>query len=68
VRSSGGKLLQAADVFDVFEGEQVGEGKKSLAIRLTYSAPDRTLTDDETAKARESITDKLAEIGGSLRG
>ncbi|MGH2905271.1 MAG: phenylalanine--tRNA ligase subunit beta [Solirubrobacterales bacterium] len=68
VCASGGKLLKEASVFDVFEGEQVGEGNKSLAIRLTYSAPDRTLTDDETAKAREAITQKLAEIGGSLRG
>jgi phenylalanyl-tRNA synthetase beta chain len=68
VESSGGKYLQGASVFDVFEGEQVGEGKKSLAIRLTYAAPDRTLTDKETEKARKSITAKLEEIGGALRG
>ncbi len=68
VNQSGGKYLTAASVFDVFEGEQVGEGKKSLAIRLTYSAPDRTLTDKETEKARRSITNKLEEIGGVLRG
>ena len=55
-------------MFDVYEGEQVGEGNKSLAIRLTYSAPDRTLTDEETTKARASITKKLEEIGGALRG
>lgn len=68
VEESGGKYLQDAEVFDVFEGEQVGEGNKSLAIRLTYSAPDRTLTDKETEKARKSITRKLEEIGGALRG
>lgn len=68
VHASGGKSLKQATVFDVFEGEQVGEGKKSLAIRLTYSAPDRTLTDKDTEKARASITKKLAEIGGALRG
>lgn len=68
VESSGGKYLQGASIFDVFEGEQVGEGKKSLAIRLTYAAPDRTLTDKETEKARKSITAKLEEIGGALRG
>jgi phenylalanyl-tRNA synthetase beta chain len=68
VEESGGKYLQEASVFDVFEGEQVGEGKKSLAIRLTYAAPDRTLTDKETEKARKSITAKLEEIGGALRG
>jgi phenylalanyl-tRNA synthetase beta chain len=68
VHASGGKLLKEASVFDVFEGDQVGEGNKSLAIRLTYSAPDRTLTDKETEKARKSITAKLEEIGGALRG
>lgn len=68
VHASGGKSLKEATVFDVFEGEQVGEGKKSLAIRLTYSAPDRTLTDKDTEKARASITKKLEEIGGVLRG
>lgn len=68
VQASGGKMLKEASVFDVFEGEQVGEGKKSLAIRLTYSAPDRTLTDKDTEKARASITKKLEEIGGALRG
>jgi phenylalanyl-tRNA synthetase beta chain len=67
VKASGGKLLTGATVFDVYEGEQVGEGNKSLAIRLTYSAPDRTLTDEETNKARSSITKKLEEIGGALR-
>ncbi len=68
VHASGGRMLKEATVFDVFEGEQVGEGKKSLAIRLTYSAPDRTLTDKDTEKARASITKKLEEIGGALRG
>ncbi|MBI5309879.1 MAG: phenylalanine--tRNA ligase subunit beta [Actinobacteria bacterium] len=68
VRKAGGKLLTAASVFDVYEGEQVAEGSKSLAIRLTYSAPDRTLTDDEVAAARVKITEQLQSIGGALRG
>ncbi|MBI4898567.1 MAG: phenylalanine--tRNA ligase subunit beta [Actinobacteria bacterium] len=68
VREAGGKLLSGAGVFDVYEGEQVGEGRKSLAIRLTYSAPDRTLTDDEVAAARAKITERLESIGGLLRG
>jgi phenylalanyl-tRNA synthetase beta chain len=67
VERSGGKYLQSAELFDVFEGEQVGEGKKSLALRISYAAPDRTLTDKETGKARRSITAALEEIGGSLR-
>lgn len=68
VRKAGGKLLTGAAVFDVYEGEQVADGSKSLAIRLTYSAPDRTLTDDEVAAARTKITEQLESIGGALRG
>lgn len=68
VRNSAGEHLTSARVFDVYEGEQIDAGHKSLAIRLTYAADDRTLTDEETAAARESITTKLQEIGGVLRG
>lgn len=68
VRGAAGALLTGAEVFDVYEGEQVGEGKKSLAVRLTYSAPDRTLTDDEVTAARAKITQQLESIGGALRG
>ncbi len=68
VERSGGKYLRSTEVFDVFTGEQIGAGRKSLALRLTYAAPDRTLTDKETTKARKSITAALAEIDGVLRG
>ncbi len=67
VQAGGGELLRSADVFDLYSGEQVGEGKKSLALRLEFSAPDRTLTDEEVAERREAIKDALKEIGGSLR-
>jgi phenylalanyl-tRNA synthetase beta chain len=67
VLASGGVLLQTADVFDLYEGEQVGEGRKSLALRLEFRAPDRTLTDDEVSEQRAVIEAALAEIGGSLR-
>jgi len=66
--SAGGDLLQAADVFDLYEGEQVGEGRKSLALNLEFRASDRTLTDEEVAGLRERIEAKLGEIGGTLRG
>ena len=49
-------------------GEQVGEGRKSLALRLEFRAPDRTLTDEEVAERRAAITAELERIGGSLRG
>jgi phenylalanyl-tRNA synthetase beta chain len=67
VVAGGGELLRRATVFDVYHGEQVGEGRKSLALRLEFRAPDRTLTDAEVAERRAAIEAGLAEIGGSLR-
>ena len=55
-------------LFDVYHGEQVGEGNKSLALRLEFRAPDRTLTDEEVAeRARARSRRELAELGGRLR-
>jgi len=67
VRAGGGELLCGAEVFDLYRGEQLGEGRKSLALRLEFRAPDRTLTDAEVAELRERIKAELAGIGGSLR-
>ncbi len=68
VLAAGGELLRAADVFDLYAGEQLGEGSKSLALRLEFRAADRTLTDEEVVERREAIEAELAKIGGSLRG
>jgi len=65
VLAGGGELLRAAEVFDLYEGEQVGEGRKSLALRLEFRAADRTLTDEEVAERRSAIEAELAKIGGS---
>jgi len=67
VLAGGGELLRAAEVFDLFEGEQLGEGRKSLALRLEFRAADRTLTDEEVAERREAIVAALNKIGGSPR-
>ncbi len=67
VLAGGGKLLHAAEVFDLYEGEQLGEGRKSLALRLEFRAADRTLTDEEVAGLRDSIAGELEKIGGKLR-
>jgi len=64
----GGELLQGAEVFDLYEGDQVGEGRKSLALRLEFRAPDRTLTDEEVTARRAAIESELEKIGGVLRG
>ncbi|HLM10161.1 MAG TPA: hypothetical protein VK307_10645, partial [Thermoleophilaceae bacterium] len=68
VRAAAGDLLASLRVFDVYYGEQVGEGNKSLALRLRFRAPDRTLTDEEVAERRAAIEKELESIGGYLRG
>jgi phenylalanyl-tRNA synthetase beta chain len=69
VRESGGKLLDDVRVFDVYSGPQIGEGRRSLAIALSFRAGDRTLTDADVAPARERILEALGErFGGELRG
>jgi len=56
-----GALLREARIFDVYRGEQVGEGRKSVAIHLSFQSPERTLTDDEAAEARARIVAALAD-------
>jgi phenylalanyl-tRNA synthetase beta chain len=68
VIAGGGELLRGAGVFDLYEGEQVGEGAKSLALRLEFRADDRTLADEDVAGPRAAIEAELGRIGGSLRG
>jgi phenylalanyl-tRNA synthetase beta chain len=67
IADGGGELLTRIELFDVYRGEQIGAGNKSLAIRMEFQAPDRTLTDDEVAGIRALIEDRLAELGGRLR-
>jgi phenylalanyl-tRNA synthetase beta chain len=67
VLEGGGELLRSAEVFDIYRGEQLAEGRKSLALRLTFRAADRTLTDEEVAERRGAIEAVVAKIGGSLR-
>ncbi len=68
IREAGGPLLAEADVFDTYRGEQVGEGRQSVAVHLQFRAADRTLTDAEADAARETIVAALRErLGGELR-
>jgi phenylalanyl-tRNA synthetase beta chain len=63
-----GAELREARVFDVYHGDQVGPGRKSLALHLVFQAPDRTLTDEEADVARARIVDALRErFGAELR-
>ncbi len=68
VHRAGGATLEAAEVFDVYTGAQVGEGRRSLALALSFRTLDRTLTDEDVAPARAQIVAALREIGGELRG
>jgi phenylalanyl-tRNA synthetase beta chain len=67
IADGGGELLARISLFDVYRGEQIGAGNKSLAIRVEFQAPDRTLTDDEVAGLRALIEDRLMDLGGRLR-
>ena len=69
VRHAGGRLLAGAEVFDVYrDPERLGEGNVSLALRLTYRAGDRTLTDEEVAERRAAIAEAVADkLGGRIR-
>lgn len=63
-----GKILVDIQLFDVFRGVQVGEGKKSLAYNLTYQLPDRTMSDKDVTKIRKKIVKRLEqELDAKLR-
>ena len=64
VREGAGELLESVRLFDVYTGAQIGPGKKSLAFALRFRAPDRTLTEQETAAAR----DAAVALAGARRG
>ncbi|MCG7335442.1 phenylalanine--tRNA ligase subunit beta [Sporosarcina sp. ACRSM] len=66
IRSAGGKLLKDVKLFDLYEGANVEEGKKSVAFSLTYTDPERTLTDEEVVKAHDKVLKALTEQAGAL--
>lgn len=68
VKAAGGELLTGVSVFDVYVGEGVGEGEKSLALRLRFRAPDRTLSEEEIEPVWTSVIQALESAGGKLRG
>ena len=69
IRAAGGDLVAGVRLFDLYEGEQIPPGKKSLAYSVVYQAADRTLTDDEVGEVRNKIIRAVEEeLGGELRG
>ena len=68
VRAAAKGVLESVTVFDVYSGEQVGEGKRSLALALSFRAADETLSDEDIAPVRGRIVASLEQLGGELRG
>ncbi len=67
LREGAGELCESVRLFDVYTGDQVGAGKRSLAFALRFRAPDRTLTEAETAAARDAAVALAAERHGAVQ-
>lgn len=67
IREAGGELLEEVRLFDVYQGERVPEGKRSLAYHLVYRAADRTLTDAELEPVHNRVREALRALGAELR-
>jgi phenylalanyl-tRNA synthetase beta chain len=68
VCAAAGKTLEDVQVFDVYTGAQIGEGRRSLALAMSFRVLDRTLTDEDIEPIRGKIVAALTELGGELRG
>ncbi len=64
IHAAGGPLVKDIDLFDMYEGEEIPQGKKNLAFHIIYQADDRTLTDKEVNKLQEKVIQTLEEEGG----
>jgi phenylalanyl-tRNA synthetase beta chain len=67
LREGAGELLESVRLFDVWTGEQIGAGRKSLAFALRFRAPDRTLTEAETSAARDAAVALAAQRHGAVQ-
>ena len=67
IHDNGADILQDTQVFDVYEGEHLEEGKKSVAIRLNYLDTENTLTDERVSKVHDQIIEALKEKGATIR-
>lgn len=67
IRQAGGDLLEDVALFDLYQGERLAPGKRSLAFRLTYRAHDRTLTEADLEPVHNRVREALRELGAELR-
>ncbi|MBM7605687.1 phenylalanyl-tRNA synthetase beta chain [Metabacillus crassostreae] len=69
ITEAGGKMLKDVSVFDLYEGDRLEEGKKSVAFSLRYFDPERTLTDEDVTKVHDKVLKAVEEkVNASLRG
>jgi phenylalanyl-tRNA synthetase beta chain len=69
IEDAAGPFLERTEIFDVFTGPPLDAGRKSIAVRLSFRAPDRTLTDDDLAPVRAAVATRVErDLGGKLRG
>ncbi|WP_456426433.1 phenylalanine--tRNA ligase subunit beta [Desulfurobacterium sp.] len=67
IKKAAGKLLEKIKLFDVYEGENIPEGKKSLAFSLTFRSPQKTLSDEEVSRIIDKVVKKLSESNITIR-
>ncbi len=67
IEQRGGKLLESCKLFDIYEGEQIREGFKSVAYSVTFRAKDRTLEESDVLGAMKKILNGLESMGIELR-
>lgn len=67
IKAAAGKILEKVELFDVYKGSQIADGKKSVAFNITLRANDRTLTDEEVGGAMNKILKALEELGAQIR-
>ena len=68
IRKEGKRLVRNCEVFDIYEGEHIGEGFKSIALRITYQAADHTLKEEEVSTVHSSILEGLrSKLNAQLR-
>lgn len=67
IRSAAGNILESVKLFDVYKGEQIEKGKKSVAYSIIMRSHEGTLTDEQTDSAMKKILKKLSEMGAQIR-
>ncbi|MBS4537985.1 phenylalanine--tRNA ligase subunit beta [Clostridium sp. D2Q-11] len=68
IKDNGGKLVEEINLFDIYQGEQIENGKKSVAYSIVYRSLEKTLTDEEVSKVHDKVVEKLtSELKAELR-